>query len=109
MEKTVVVESGTSMKATHTCMKICLIGNRIGEKGAASIPALYAKSSHQDLLSGKACNRGGIRMILDADPDIAGLYLLDKDQQPHTEESIPCIREPTYLYLLKWRKKNERI
>ena len=48
-------------------------------------------------------------MILDEDPDIAGLYPLDKDKQQHIEESIPFISEPTDLYLLKvedmyWRR-----
>jgi len=51
-------------------------------------------------------------LILDEDPDITGLYPLDKDKQPHIEESIPFISELTDLYLLKieemdWRKFHE--
>ena len=70
------------------------------------------KSVNQDLLSGKACNKIGIRIILDADPDISGLYPLDKDKQPRLEDSIPFISEPTDLFLLKieeldWRKFHE--
>jgi hypothetical protein len=50
-----------------------------------------------------------MHIILDADQDIAGLYLLDTDKQQHIEESISFIPEPTELYLLKkeemdWRK-----
>jgi hypothetical protein len=72
-------------------------------------PALYVKSAHQDLLSNKACNRAGIRVILDEDPKITGLYPLDKEKRERPEDSIPFISEPRALYLLKieemdWRK-----
>ncbi len=85
---------------------------RTGEIVTVTTPALYAKNIQQDLLSGKACNRVGIRIILDADPDIAGLYPLDVDKQQHIEESISFIPEPTELYLLDkeemdWRKCHE--
>ena len=110
--KSVIVdmaESGTSMNATHTCMKTYFVKNRTGEVVTITTPALYVKSVHQDLLSGKACNRANIRIILDEDPDISGLYPLDEKKQQHIEESIPFISEPTDLYLLKieemdWRK-----
>ncbi len=77
VEETVIIdmaESGSSMKATHTCMKTYFMRNRTGEVVTVTTPALYAKNIHQDLLSGKACNRVGIGIILDADTDIAGLY-----------------------------------
>ena len=57
--KSVIVdmaESGTSMNATHTCMKTYFVKNRTGEVVTITTPALYVKSVHQDLLSGKACN-----------------------------------------------------
>ena len=104
VEKDVIVdmaESGTSMKATHTCMQTYFIKNRTGEGVMITTPALYVRKVHQDLLSGKACNRAMIRIVLDLDPDIAGLYALDKDKQQHIEESIACIEEPTDLYLLR--------
>ena len=112
VEKAVIVdmaESGASMKATHTCMKTYFVKNRTGEIVTITTPALYVKNIHQDLLSGKACNRAQIRIILDLDPDIAGLYPLDEEKQQHIEESIAFISEPTDLYLLKieemdWRK-----
>jgi hypothetical protein len=50
--------------------------------------------------------------FLDADFDIAGLYLLNSDNQSHIEEPIALIQEPTELYLLKkeemdWRKPHK--
>ena len=66
-----------------------------------TVPALYLKSVNQDLLSGKACNKIGVRIILDEDPDISGLYLLDKEKQQHLEESIPFISEPTDFFCSK--------
>jgi hypothetical protein len=39
---------------------------------SVTTPPLYAKNIHQDLLSGKACNRVGIPIVLDADPDNGG-------------------------------------
>ena len=95
-EKHVIVdmaESGTSMKATHTCMKTYFIKNRTGEVVSITTPALYVKNIYQDLLSGKACNRVNIRIILDSDPEIAGLYPLDEDKQQHIEESIAFTTE----------------
>ncbi len=74
-----MAENGTSMKATHVCMKIYFLKNKSGEVVSLTVPALYVKSVNQDLLSGKACtgNKIGVRIILD--PDISGLYLLDKE------------------------------
>jgi hypothetical protein len=78
----------------------------------SNVCADCGKNIHQDLLSGKACNRVGIRIILDADPDIAVLYPLDADKQQHIEELISFIPELTELYLLEkeemdWRKFHE--
>ena len=86
-----MAENGTSMKATHVCMKTYFLKNRSGEVVSLTVPALYVKSVNQDLLSGKACNKIGVSIILDEDPDISGLYPLDKEKQLHPEESIPFI------------------
>ena len=80
-------------------MKTYFIKNRTGEVVTITAPALYVWNVHQDLMSGKACNRAIIRIVLDLDPDIAGLYPLDKEKQQHIEESIPFIDDPTDLYL----------
>ena len=66
-----MAESGTSMNATHTCMKTYFVKNRTGEVVTITTPALYVKNVHPDLLSGKACNRANIRIILDEGPDIS--------------------------------------
>ena len=90
-----MVENGTSMKDTHDCVRTYFLKNRSGEVVSLTIPALYVKSVNQDLMSGKAYNKTGVRTILKEDPDISGLYPLDKGKQQHLEESIPFISEPT--------------
>ena len=112
VKKSVIVdmaESGTEMRSTHSCMKTYFIKNRSGETISITTLALYVKSVNQDLLSGKACNQIGIRIILDEDPDTSGLYPLDKDKQQRLEDSTPFVSEPKDLFLLKieemeWRK-----
>ena len=89
------------MRATHVCMKTYFLKDRSGEVISLTMPALYVKSVNQDLLSGKASNEIGIRIILDEDPDISGLCPLDKEKQHHLEESIPFISEPTDLFFSK--------
>ena len=77
VEKVVrVAENGTSMKATHVCMKTYFLKNRSREVISLTVPALYVKSVNQDLLSGKACIKIGVSIILDEDPrpDFSGLY-----------------------------------
>ncbi len=53
-----MAENGTSMKATHVCMRTCFLMIRmtVGEVVSLTVPALYVKAVNQDLLSGKACN-----------------------------------------------------
>ena len=101
VEKTVIIDMAggeTLMKATHTCMKTDFMRNRTRELVTVTIPSLYAKNIHQDILSGKASNWAGIHKILDADLDIAGVYLLDADKQQqlrnqsHTSQSRPSFR-----------------
>ncbi len=101
------------MKATHVCMKTYFLQTREGEVVSLTVPANYVTSANQDLLRGKACNKIGVRKILDEDPDISGLYPLDKEKQQHVEESITFISEHTDLYLLKieemdWRKFHQQ-
>ncbi len=49
-----MAENGAAMRSTHTCMKTYFMKNGSGETVSITTPALYAKSEHQDLLSGKA-------------------------------------------------------
>ena len=66
--------------------------------------AVYVKGLPQDLLGGKTLNRNAIRVILDSDPDICGLYPLDENREQHLQTSIEFISEPgrdTDLYYLQ--------
>jgi hypothetical protein len=87
VEKRVVIdmaESGATMYSSHSCKKIHFVKDRLGQLVSITTEALlplYVKTANQDLLSGKKFNAIGIRVILDEDPDISGLYMLDKDGQ----------------------------
>ena len=74
---------------------------RLGQLVSITTEALYVKTANQDLLSCKKCSAIGIRVILDEDPDILGLYMLDKDGQQYIQDSIPFISEGSDLYLIK--------
>ncbi len=50
--------------------------------------AFFVKGLPQDLLGGKSVNRENIRVILDSDHDICGLYPLDKNHAQRHQESI---------------------
>ena len=94
-------------------MKTHFVKDRTRQTASNTTPALYVKTANQDLLSCKKCNKIGIRVILDEDPDISGLYMLDRDREQHIEDSIPFISECSDLYLIKieeemdWRKYHE--
>ena len=116
VEKRVMIdmaESGSTMYSSHSCIKTHFVKDRTGQIVFITTPALCVKTANQDLLSCKKCNKIGIRVILDEDPDISGLYMLDKDQQQHIQDSIPFISEDSDLYLIKidlemdWRKYRE--
>ncbi len=85
--------------ATHVCMKTYFLKNRSGEMVSLTVPALCVKCVYQDILSWKASNKIGVRIILDQDPDINGLYPLDRGKQQDLEgslaESIPSISDLT--------------
>ena len=103
-EKVTIIETAdgdVSMKSTHTCIKTYFVRNRMGEVVTITIPALFVKGLPQDLLGGKSVNHENIRVILDADPDICGLYPLDKNHEQHYQDSIEFIGEPTDLFYLQ--------
>ena len=88
--KIVTADGKESMTSTHTCLKTYFARNRTGEVVTIVVPSLFdsrpfsvcdhsrpslfVKGLPQDLLGGKSVNRENIRVILDADPDICGLY-----------------------------------
>ncbi len=55
----------------------------------------------QDLLDGKSLNKETIRVILDEDTNISGLYPSDGIQKPPFKDSIPFISEPKYFFNLQ--------
>ena len=66
----------------------------MGEIVTITVPAIFVKGLLQDLLGGKSVTNANIRVILDADPDICGLYSLDKNHEQHYQDSIEFIGEP---------------
>jgi hypothetical protein len=94
-------ESGATMYSSHSCKKTHFVKDRLGQLVSITTEALYVKTANQDLLSCKKCSAIGIRVILDEDPDILGLYMLDKDGQQYIQDSIPFISEGSDLYLIK--------
>jgi hypothetical protein len=74
------------MKSTHICTKTYFVRNQTGGLVTITVPALFVKGLPQDLLGGKSVNRENILVILDLDPDICGLYPLDKNHEQHYQE-----------------------
>jgi hypothetical protein len=89
------------MYTSHSCMKTHFVKNRTGQTISITTPALYVKTVNQDLLSCKKCNKIGIRVILEEDTDISGLYMLDRDCEQRIEDLMPFISEYSDLYLIK--------
>ncbi len=83
-----------SMRVSQNCLKSYYVQNRMGELTRMTVPALYVKGLPQDLLGGKALNKENIRLILDSDQDICGLYPLDNDCEQHRHTSIEFFSEP---------------
>ena len=67
-------KEGEGMTATHSCNKTYFVKNRVGEMVTITTPAIFVRGLPQDLLSGKAVNRSKVRIILDEDTDVSGLY-----------------------------------
>ena len=67
----------------------------MGDPIPISVQALFVRGLPQDLIGGKAVNEINIRVILDDDPDICGLYPLIKDKEQHYQDSIEFIGDPT--------------
>ena len=78
--------------------------NRVGEIVSITKSAIYVKGFPQDLLGGKSLNKETVRVILDGDPHISGLYPLDGKQEPQFKDSIPFFSEPTDLFYLQTEK-----
>ena len=53
----------------------------MGDPVPISVLALFVRGLSQDLIGGKAINKINIRVILDDDPDICGVYPLSKEKE----------------------------
>ena len=73
----------------------------MGDPVPISVPAWFVRGLHQDIIGGKAGNKINIRVILDDDPDICGLYPLSKEKEQHYQESIEFIIEHKDLFYLQ--------
>ena len=79
----------------------------MGETKPITVPALYVRGLPQDLLGGKSLTRQNIRVILDDDADIGGIYPLDEDCNPHYQDSFEFVNDPardTDLFYLQTEK-----
>ena len=103
-EKVTIIETADGeerMRSSHKCIKTYFVRNRMGDPVPISVPALFVRGLPQDLIGGKAVNKINIRVILDDDPDICGLYPLTKDKEQHYQDSIEFISEYTDLFYLQ--------
>ncbi len=73
----------------------------MGEIVTITVPAIFVKGLLQDLLGGKSVTNANIRVILDADPDLCGLYPLNKNHEQQYQDLIEFIGEPTDLFYLQ--------
>ncbi len=103
-EKVIIIKTADDeerMRSTHKCIKTYYVRNRTGDPVSISVPALFVLGLHQGLIGGKAVSNLNIRVILDYDPDIRGLYPLTKDKEQNYQDPIEFIYEPTDLFYLQ--------
>ncbi len=70
-------QGGTVMLTTHVCLKTYFVRDRTGELRPITTKTYIVKHLKRDLLSGKALNRAEYRIILDEDPEEAGVYAVN--------------------------------
>ncbi len=92
-------KGGESIMATHVCRKTYFVKKRVGDIVSITTSAIYVKGFVQDLIAGKSLDR--VRIILDEDPDVIGLYPLNEQKEARYQDSIPFISEPSDLFYLK--------
>ena len=66
----------------------------MGEVKPITVQAIFVTGLPQDLLGGKSLNQENIRIILDKNSDVCGVYPLDEDDEQHYQESFGFISEP---------------
>ncbi len=75
--------------------------NRVGGMVSITTSATYVKGFVLDLIAGKSLHREKIRIILDEDPDVSGLYPLNEQKEARYQDSIQFMSESSDLLYLK--------
>ena len=70
-------QGGTVMHSTHVCLKTYYVRDRTGEMRPITTKTYIVNNLKHDLLSGKALNKAGYRIILDEDPEEAGVFAVN--------------------------------
>ena len=95
-------ESGVQMSSTHKCRKTYYVESRDGNIHAIEVDALIVPSLKQDLIGGRALtNNLNFQIILDQDPNVAGIYPRFNGELCSVEQSIPFISDDSYFFRLK--------
>ena len=66
------------MQKTHVCLKTYYVRDRTGELRPITTKTYIVNNLKHDLLSGKALNKAGYRIILDEDPEESGVFAVNK-------------------------------
>jgi hypothetical protein len=97
-------QGGTVMMTSHVCLKTCFVRDRTGELRPFTTKTYIevVKNLKRDLLSGKSLNKAGYRIILDEDPEVAGVTVFAvNDGKICQHRSFPFMSEHSSLYYLK--------
>jgi hypothetical protein len=88
------------MLTTHACLKTYFVRDRTGELRPLTTKTYIVKNLKYDLLSGKALNKAGYRVIYDEDPEESGVYAV-LDGKICKSRSFPFLSEHSNLFHLK--------
>jgi hypothetical protein len=97
-------QGGTVMLTTHVCLKTYFVRDRTCELRPITTKTYIVKNLKRDLLSGKALNRAGYRIVLDEDPEEAGVPVYavnDGKTRICKSKSFAFMSEHSSLYYLK--------
>jgi hypothetical protein len=71
-------QGGTVILTTHVCLKKYYVRDRTGELRPITTKTYIVKNFKHNLLSGNTLNRGGCRIVLDEDPEEAGVCAVNE-------------------------------
>ena len=99
-------EAGVQMASTHKCRKTYYLESRDGNihalEALLDFDALIVPSLTQELIGGRAItNDLEFQLILDKDPNIAGIYPRFNGKLCSVEQSIPFISDDLLFFRLK--------